>query len=140
MHLNNRPYNYKESSQFKDSLGLSMNIDGPSWKKKYIFPYYYYLYDLFFDKLNHPQKCFCLPKTYFTVYNFMSQIYDISTHIILVRQFIILNNFMQRIYEEKGYCPAHPFKKININDNILIDKLNKDLKCKKSILFSHNLS
>ena len=140
VHLNNMPYKFKESSKFKDSLGLSMSIDGPSWKKKYIFPYYYYLYDFFFDKLINPQKCFCLPKTYFTVYNFMSHIYDISTHIVLVKQFIILNNFMQKIYEEKGYCPAHPFKKININDNILIDKINKDLKCKKSILFSHNLS
>ena len=69
----------------------------------------------------------------------MCQIYDISTHIILFKQFNLLNNNLKKIYEENGFCPAHPFKKININDNDIIDKLNKDLKNKKSILFSKNL-
>ena len=69
----------------------------------------------------------------------MCQIYDISTHIILFKQFNLLNNTLKKIYEENGFCPAYPFKKININDNDIIDKLNKDLKNKKSILFSKNL-
>jgi hypothetical protein len=140
VHLNNKPFNIKDSSKMQNSFALSMSLDGPSWKKKYTFPYYYFFFDFIFDKLKNPEKFFCLQKSYFTVYNFMSQIYDISTHIILFKQFIILNNFLQKIYEEKGYCPAHPFKKININDNILLEKINKDIKCKKSILFSHNFS
>ena len=69
----------------------------------------------------------------------MCQIYDISTHIILFKQFNLLNNSLKKIYEENGFCPAHPFKKININDNDIIEKLNKDLKNKKYILFSKNL-
>ena len=130
----------KKSSKGKDSFINNNYKEHISWKKKYIFPIQYFLLDFFFDKLINPQQFFCLSKTYFTVYNFMCQIYDISTHIILFKQFNLLNNILLKSYEEKGYCPAHPFKKININDNKLLKKLNKDLKCKKSILFSHNLS
>ena len=70
----------------------------------------------------------------------MCQIYDISTHIILFKQFNSLNNmFREKMYEEKGYCPTKPYNKINISDNKTIEKLNKDLRVKKSILFSNNL-
>ena len=69
----------------------------------------------------------------------MCQIYDISTYIILFKQFNLLNNTFKKIYEENGFCPVHPFKKINLNDKDIINKLNKDLKNKKSILFSKNL-
>ena len=69
----------------------------------------------------------------------MCQIYDISTHIILFKQFNLLNNAFKKLYEENGFYPVHPFKKININDNNIIVKLHKDLKRKNSILFLKNL-
>ena len=69
----------------------------------------------------------------------MCQIYDISTHIILFKQFNLLNNSVKKIYEERGFCYIHPFHKININDKKVIEKLNNDLKNKQSILFSKNL-
>ena len=69
----------------------------------------------------------------------MCQIYDISTHIILFKQFNLLNNAVKKIYEERGYCYIYPFHKININDANAIEKLNYDLKNKQSILFSKNL-
>ena len=131
----------KEPHKMNNNSSLISNItDFNSWKKKYIFPVHYFYLDFIFDKLIYPQKFFCVSKTYFTVYNFMCQIYDISTHIILFKQFNLLNNVLNKIYEESGYCPARPFKKININDNFIMDKINKDLRSKKSILFSHNLS
>ena len=108
--------------------------------QKYIFPYYYFFLDIIFDKLIFPQKFFCLSKSYFTVYNFLCQIYDISTHIILFKQFNLLNNMiLEKIYEDNGICPSTPYTKINIRDAKTIEKLNKDLKNKKSILFSNNL-
>ena len=131
----------KESFKFGESfIDNNITFEPKAWRKKFIFPYIYFLLDFFFDKLINPQKFFCVSKKYFTVYNFMCQIYDISTHIILFKQFNILNNILQKIYEDSGNCPARPFKKININDDDVIAKLNKDLKSKKSILFSHNLS
>ena len=41
---------------------------------------------------------------------------------------------------EHGFRPFHSFNKININDDDLIKKINKDLITKKSILFSKNFS
>ena len=108
-------------------------------KRNDIFPFYYFFLDLFFDKLINPQKFCFISKAYFTVYNFMCQIYDISTHIILFKQFNLLNNAVKKIYEERGFCYIYPFQKININDSKAIEKLNYDLKNKKSILFSKNL-
>ena len=70
----------------------------------------------------------------------MCQIYDISTHIILFKQFNSLNNLvLEKMYDENGICPSKPYKKINIGDDKTVEKLNKDLKVKKSILFSNNL-
>ena len=65
---------------------------------KYIFPYFYFFLDFFFDKLIYPQKFFCLHPSYFTVYNFMCRIYDISTHIILFKHFNLLNKLIQKLY------------------------------------------
>ena len=133
-----------DSSEINGSLkiknhSINENKINSAKRKNYIFPYYYFFLDFFLDKIIIPEKFFCISKKYFTVYNFMCQIYDISTHIILFKQFNLLNNTLKNIYIENGFCPAHPFKKININDNELIDKLNKDLKNKKSILFSKHL-
>ena len=70
----------------------------------------------------------------------MCQIYDISTHIILFKQLNLLNNIMlEKIYEDNGICPTKPYNKINIGDIKTIEKINKDLRNKKSILFSNNL-
>ena len=70
----------------------------------------------------------------------MCQIYDISTHIILFKQFNSINKmFLQKIYEDNGVCPTKPYKKINKSDIKTFERLNKDLRNKKSILFSNNL-
>jgi hypothetical protein len=109
-------------------------------QKNSVFPFHYYFLDFYFDRIINPQQFYSISKKYFTVYNFMSQIYDISTHIILFKQFNLVNNGLKKIYEEKGFCPAQPFKKININNNELMEKLNNDLKRKgRPIIFSKNL-
>jgi hypothetical protein len=108
-------------------------------KVEHIFPYYYFFLDFFLDKLIYPQKFFCLKSSYFTVYNFMGRIYDISTHIILFKHFNLLNILVKKIYENDDLPPSKPFKKININDKKVVEKLNNDLRGRKSILFSNNL-
>ena len=69
----------------------------------------------------------------------MGRIYDISTHIILFKHFNLLNILVKKIYENDDLPPSKPFKKINISDEMIIQKLNDDLKGRKSILFSNNL-
>ena len=132
----NVPMKLIDSSSKINNIGL----DGLLTNKS-VFPYYYYFLDFYFDRFIHPQKFCCINKKYFTVYNFMSQIYDISTHILLFKQFNILNNSLKKIYEEKGFCPTLPFRKININDDDLMSKITEELnKREKPILFSKNLS
>ena len=108
--------------------------------KKYIFPYYYFFLDIFFDKIYHTKKFFCINKLYFTVYNFMCQIYDISTHIIFYKQLNLLNNiFKEKMSEGNELYPFILLRKINLNDNKNIEKLNKNYKNRKSMLYSTNL-
>ena len=134
----NEPHILVNFLKKKDSFQNSKSIKKYK-KNNFLFPYYYYFLDIIFDKLIYPQKFCFLSKTYFTVYNFMCQIYDISTHILLFKQFNLLNNIIKKLYTEKGYCLTQKFKKINISDVKVIEKLNNDLKSKKSILFSKNL-
>ena len=135
-----KPKELQYSSKMKE-LTLKKNNNIIKKKRaKYIFPYYYFFLDFLFDKLINPQSFFCIKKAYFTVYNFMCQIYDISTHIILFNQFNLLNNMvLEKVFEENGICPTKPYNKININDSQIVQKLHRDLKYKKSILFSNNL-
>ena len=109
-------------------------------KKNSVFPFHFFFLDFYFDRLINPQQFHSISKKYFTVYNFMSQIYDISTHILLMKQFNLVNNGLKQIYEQQGFCPARPFKKININNNELMEKLSIELNKKgKSVIFSKNL-
>ena len=110
-------------------------------KMKYIFPYYYFFMDFIFDKIRHPEKFFFIPKTYFIVYNYMCQIYDISSHIILFKQF----NAVKKLLEDKKYdsdseiYSIRKIQKINISHTESIEKLGKELKLKKSVIFNNDL-
>jgi hypothetical protein len=127
------------SIKSKEIISIDSNLKSVDVKKKNdLFPYYYFFMDFFFDKLIKPHKFLCLSKKYFTIYNFMCQIYDISTHIILFKQLNTFNNLLKKIVKEHGLSPIHTFKKINIKDKNIIAKINNDLRNKKSIIFSKN--
>ena len=69
----------------------------------------------------------------------MCRIYDISTHIILFKHFNLLNKLVKKMHEREENCQHKIFNKINISDKRIVDRINCDLKSKKSILFSNNL-
>ena len=67
----------------------------------------------------------------------MCQIYDISTYIMLFKQFTLLNNFIFETKNPNKYSSLYESTgKINTNDNYKLDQLDKELKSKKSVLFS----
>ena len=91
-----------------------------------MFPYLYFFLDLIFDRIEHPQKFCCVSHKYFTVYNFMGQMYDISTHIMLIKQFNNLNNLILESINKSNYIYPFDFNtKININDKTLVNQLNR---------------
>ena len=129
-----------DSLKSREFISIDSNVKSIDFKRKSeLFPYCYFFLDFFFDKLIKPHKFLCLSKKYFTIYNFMCQIYDISTHIMLFKQFNTFNNVIKQMVQEFGLSPIHTFKKINIKDKNIIAKINKDLRTKKSILFSKNI-
>ena len=70
----------------------------------------------------------------------MCQIYDISSHIFLVKQFNILNNITkEKINEEKQTNLQRLSSKINIGDNKMIENISYEFKFDKSIPFSHSI-
>jgi hypothetical protein len=92
---------------------------------KTLFPTYYYFMDILIDKFIKPKYFFCINKKYLIVYNFMGQIFDIRSHIILVRNFNILQNIF---FQEINGGKKHSFdKRININNDNLMDEINYDL-------------
>ena len=105
-------------------------------KAEFIFPYYYFFLDIIFDKIKQPHKFCYLSKSYFTVYNFMSQLYDISNYIVLFKNFNLINSAVLNIYEEQGLHISKTLDRINLKDKSLITKINTELKSDKSLLFS----
>ena len=104
-------------------------------KTKHIFPLYYYFLDIIFDNLINPNHFFCVSKTYFVIYNYMCKLYDISTYIVLIKHFNIVNKmFKEYAFEDKEFYPSKMVKKINIGDIKLIERINEDLRENKSIL------
>ena len=115
---------------------ISNNFYKRSREYKYIFPNYYYCLDIIFDNLIKPKKFFLVSKKYFTVYNFMCQIYDISSHLLLYKQFNILHNIFIGESEENRISDK-VFNKININDSKSLQNIRKNINSKKSILYDN---
>ena len=120
----NKAYNpLKDKSSFDSSNNIILYR-----KEKYLFPCYYYFTDFIFDNLINPRRFFCISKKYLTVYYFMCNIYDISTHLIFFKHYYLLNNIIKdKIYKENEY-DSKIFNAININDHKMMDKLSKNLK------------
>ena len=70
----------------------------------------------------------------------MSQIYDISSHILLFKHFNILNNFIVETISNQFDCSFENNRKININDNRVIEHLDMELKTKKCVIFANTFS
>ena len=139
MSLNEKDLNKKMDDKFfykqiKVKGNSKKNIVFLERKAKYIFPFYYFLLDYIFDNIRNPQRFCCISRNYFTVYNFMCQVYDISTHILLFKQFYLMNTILKKTNDEYDLNKTLLFDKINIGDDLLMEKINNNLQTKKSIV------
>ena len=107
-------------------------------EKKELFPYLYFFLDFFFDKFEQPKKFCGISRRYFTLYNFMGQIYDISTHILLLKKFNILNHFIIENVNSNSF-PFENDSKININDKTMLSKLNNEIRNSNCIIFTNSI-
>ena len=112
----------------------SRDIKQTTLKKK-LFPLYYYFMDVFLDFIEQPKKFCIVSKEYLTAYNFMSQLYDISTYVLLYKNF----NIMKKILYFKYYDCFGRNKKINILNEEIMLNINENLRNKRSSIFSDSL-
>ena len=139
INLKNKSITIHDSLKLEEfNKNSTNNKSNKKTRKKviFIFPYYYFFLDFIFDKIKQPQKFCYLSKSYFTVYNFMGQLYDISNYIVLFKNFNLINSALLNIYEEHGLRISKALDRINIKDKSIIKKINTELKSDKPILFS----
>jgi hypothetical protein len=105
-------------------------------KKQYIrkslFPYKYYLCSIFIKNINTSKNYFCVTKKFIVVYNFICQLFDISSYLILQREFQTMKN---TIIEEKERKIIEKGQKINVNEKSFNMNMKECLDCKKLSIF-----
>ena len=100
------------------------------YTRKPLFPYKYYLCSIFIKNIRTSKHYFFMTKKFIVVYNFICQLFDISSYLILQKEFQILKN---NLMEEKYKNIIEKSKKINVNDQ----SFNTDM---KDCISSNNLS
>ena len=100
--------------------------------KQKLFPICYYFMDFMLDRLIHPKKFFCISEKYLIVYNFMNQLYDISTYILLYKQFQLLKIYLNH----KQSQIMNEYIKMNVNSIEFMKNLNNVLRYQKFPVFS----
>ena len=98
--------------------------------QKKLFPYKYYLCSIFIKNINISKKSIFFTRKFIVVYNFICQLFDISSYLILQREFQILKSTLMI---GKYRAVLENRQKINVNDH----SFNTDMKeCLDSQKFS----
>ena len=105
-------------------------------RKVNIFPYRYYLFSTFIktmdiNKFNH----ICFSRRFIKVYKFISQLFDISSYLVLQREFNVLKNY---IFKGNDLHIIEQDKKIDVNDHSFMRNINNCIDHRKLDIFSKN--
>jgi hypothetical protein len=105
-----------------------LDIYHKQYIRKSLFPYKYYLCSIFIKNIKTSHNYIFFTKKFITVYNFVCQLFDISSYLVLQREFQIMKNtIMVKKYKniiEKGH-------KINVNDRLFNIDMNECLNYQK---------
>ena len=88
--------------------------------KQKLFPYKYYLFSVFIKNLNISKKNYFFSARFAKVYMFLCQLFDVTTYLILQREFSSLKN----ILKEKNVRMIENYDKININSKNFLKDIN----------------
>ena len=97
-------------------------IPNNNFIKQKLFPYRYYLCSIFIKNLSPKENIF-FSSRFAKIYSFLCQLFDITTYLLLQREF----NALKKIYNEKNEKSVNLIdrnKKININSKSFIKKIN----------------
>ena len=114
----------------KNSNNLTLlNIN---YIKKKLFPYKYYLCTIFIKNIDISKKSFFFTNKFIAVYNFICQLFDISSYLILQREFQTMKN---TIVEEKYRNIIEKAQKINVSARSFHINMKECLNDKKLSIF-----
>ena len=99
-----------------------------SYVKKTLFPYRYYLCSIFIKNIDVYRNYIFFTKKFIVVYNFICQLFDISSYLILQKEFEIMKN---TILIEKYREILENRQKINVNDHNFNVNMKECLDSKK---------
>ena len=108
--LNNiNKFNFDENG----NINLIKSKTKPDYIKKTLFPYKYYLCSIFIKNIDITNNTKFFTKKFISVYNFICQLFDVSSYLILQREFEIMKNTIM-IGKYKDILESR--QKINVND------------------------
>ena len=131
---------YKNSPQIQIKKINSKKNDNNNCKKsktlnsksRYIkmtlFPYKYYLCSIFIKNIDISKKSIFFTQKFISVYNFICQLFDISSYLILQREFEIMKNTIM-VGKDKDILENR--QKINVNDQSFNIKIKECLDTQK---------
>ena len=130
---NNNRLKNNNSPKNRSYNNPTLNIKSKThYIKKKLFPYKYYLCSIFIKNIDISKTSFFFTKKFIIVYNFISQLFDISSYLILQREFQTMKNTIieesQRNIIEKG-------QKINVGANSFNMNMRQCLDHKKLSIF-----
>ena len=130
--------NNKNDCILKNNNNIDNNINTKSkilYIKKKLFPYRYYLYSIFIKNINDSKKSFFFSKQFTIVYKFLCQLFDISSYLILQREFQTMKN---TIMEEKQRNIIEKGQKINISSKSFNVNMSECSEKKRFSIFGKN--
>ena len=113
---NNNLNKLKMNSKVKEESIKKKN----SFTKQKLFPYKYYLFSIFIKNLDTSKNNYFISSRFAKIYTFLCQLFDITTYLILHREF----NALKKIFNEKNVNLIESNKKININSQSFMDNIN----------------
>ena len=122
--FNNKNKKKEEETNYKDK---DKNKEEYITKKKNekLFPLYYFFFDKIISKLDRPKNFCCLDKKFLIVYNFIGRIFDISSYIILFKDFSIYRTILDKEMKHLNFDKLD--KKFNINNIELMHNLEQKI-------------
>ena len=130
LHLSKEKIKKKYTSDKYKFINNKKKINKRYYIQKTLFPYKYYLCSIFIKNIDISKKPIFFTNKFYVVYNFICQLFDISSYLILQKEFQILKSTLMI---GKYRTVLENTRKINVNDH----SFNTDM---KECLNSHKFS
>ena len=132
----NNIFNRRNSQSLLSNCNSYFNSPKIKYVTGKLFPYSFYFFSTCVKSPNIKKNNFFFSEKFTKVYNFLTQILDISTYLILQREFNILKNSF--LDDKKKLAFIEQNNKINVNDRLFMRKINHCLASQNFHIFSQN--